>query len=77
MKFSLDNKRILSACYDSTIRIWSAIDYSLLNSIDGKFIYTFELLHTMTEKGRPGWIMSVDFSSDGQLILAGSADSTI
>jgi WD40 repeat protein len=58
---SHDNKKIISASKDKTIKIWN--------------LETGELVHTL--KGHKDSIQTLAFSPDGQIIASGSADKTI
>ncbi|MCH2127261.1 MAG: protein kinase, partial [Pirellulaceae bacterium] len=61
VSFSPDGRRIASASWDKTIRLWDAS--------------TGEELHTL--KGHSDLVMSVSFSPDGTRIASGGADRTI
>ena len=58
--FSPDGKRIVTASWDQTARIWNA--------------NTGELIHTLA--GHTAWVGSAAFSPDGNRIVTASADGT-
>lgn len=59
---SPDGKRIISGCIDGTIRIWDAMNGSILAE---------------PFKGHTSSVYSVAFSSDGRSIVSGSDDKTV
>ncbi len=60
-KFSPDGKKIITACCDSTVKVW-AVD-------TGRLIYTFE--------GYASSVYSAEFCPDGKKIVTASADSMV
>lgn len=61
VKFSSNNKYIVSCSYDASVRLWDVES--------GKEIYTF-LGHTMP-------VNDIDISSDNKFIISASSDNTI
>ncbi|KZP22956.1 hypothetical protein FIBSPDRAFT_1043298 [Athelia psychrophila] len=59
--FSLDGRRILSASFDKTLRLWDTVSGAHLNTLKG---------HTQS-------VESASFSPDGTFIASGSADHTV
>jgi WD40 repeat protein len=61
MAFSRDSKRVLTACEDGKVRIWSVPDW--------------KLLCTLTGHGGP--VHWAEFSADGNWVVSGSEDTTV
>ena len=61
VSFSPDGKRIVSGCFDSTLKVWDAETGQEL----------------LTLKGHSDWVRSVSFSPDGKRIVSGSDDNTL
>jgi WD40 repeat protein len=60
MAFTRDSKRVLTACEDGKVRIWSVPDWKLLQTLTG-------------HQGPVHW---AEFSPDGNWIVSGSEDKT-
>ena len=61
VRFSPDNKQIVSASADKTIRVW--------DSENGKLIRTIS--------GHNSWVYTAEYSSDGNSIVSAGGDQTI
>lgn len=61
MAFSRDSRRVLTACEDGKVRIWSVPDW--------------KLLHTLT--GHQGPVHWAEFSADGNWVVSGGEDKTV
>lgn len=61
LHFSPDGRRLASASWDDTVRIW--------NVADGKRLATLA--------GHADWVFAVRFSPDGRVVASGSKDGTI
>jgi regulation of enolase protein 1 (concanavalin A-like superfamily) len=64
--FNLDGTRLVSAGADRSLRFW---EWSV---VSGK---TFGMQLPM-DRGHPGWILSVDYSPDGQIVASANLSST-
>jgi WD40 repeat protein len=63
VSFSPDSRRLVSASYDETIRIWDAA--------------TGKELQLLTFKGHKGMVHAVSFSADGRRLASASQDQTV
>lgn len=61
MAFSRDNQRVVTACEDGKLRVWSVAGW--------------KLLHTLA--GHEGTVHWAEFSPDGQWIVSGGEDRTV
>jgi WD40 repeat protein len=61
MAFSRDDKRIVTACEDGKVRIWSAPEWQLLKTLEG-------------HHGPVHW---AEFSPDGTRVVSGGEDTTV
>ena len=61
MAFSPDGKRLASASYDRTVKVWDATSGQ----------------ETLTLKGHTGYPQSVAFSPDGKRLASASWDRTV
>ncbi len=59
--FSRDNQRVVTACEDGKVRVWSVGDW--------------KLLHTLA--GHSGTVQWAEFSPDGRWIVSGGYDKTV
>jgi WD40 repeat protein len=61
MAFTRDSKRVLTACEDGKVRIWSVPDWKLLQTLTG-------------HQGPVHW---AEFSADGNWVVSGSEDQRV
>ena len=61
ISFSHDSTRVLTACEDSKVRLWSVHDWKLLQTLSG-------------HQGPVHW---AEFSSDGNWVVSGGEDKTV
>ncbi len=61
MNFSRDAQKVVTACEDGKVRLWSVADWKLLATLEGHF-------------GPVHW---AEFSPDGQWVVSGGEDRTV
>jgi len=61
MSFSLDSTRVVTACEDGKVRVWSVNDWKLLQTLSG-------------HQGPVHW---AEFSPDGHWVVSGGEDKTV
>jgi WD40 repeat protein/DNA-binding SARP family transcriptional activator len=59
-----------SASSDQTIRLWQVVTQQQNNSVS-------EVINWRTIQGHSGWVLSLVWSPDGQMLFSGSTDQTI
>jgi WD40 repeat protein len=70
ISWSTDDKQLLTASYDRSMKLW--------NSADGKLVREFKgFKEKEFEKGHHDGVFSAAFSPDGKFIASGSSDRTV
>jgi WD40 repeat protein len=70
ISWSPDDKQVLTASYDRSMKLWNAADGKLVREFKGFKEKEFE-------KGHHDGVFSAAFSSDGKFIASGSSDRTV
>jgi WD40 repeat protein len=70
ISWSPDDKQLLTASYDRSMKLWNAADGKLIREFKGFKEKEFE-------KGHHDGVFSADFSPDGKFIASGSSDRTV